>query len=53
MKLIMATVNARGMQQGTAFAGFLRAANRWRRRDKVAVVGVQEHNLDPQRIDEL
>ena len=51
MKLTLASVNARGMQQPGRYASFVNQANQWRKR--VSVWAIQEHNLDPAREDEL
>ena len=50
MKMRIATLNVRGMQSQGSWRGFLDAAIKWTRRNRISVLLIQEHNMPPSRV---
>ena len=53
MKLKGVSLNARGLQSTGVFNKLVACADTWRVKEKLSVLCVQEHNLDPKRESEL
>lgn len=53
MKVRLMTINVDGLQEPGSFANFLHAASGWVREGVVDAIGLQEHNLHPDRDREI